>query len=346
MMHAESNSGILHRNGRSFVRPVFVLLETRRGSVLPSSLEALGQAAQLASAMGTDAWAISPIPATQELALVAGYAGAARLLAPPSDIFLSTGSEVYAAVLGELCATISPACIVSSSTSWLQERASRIAARCGMPVVTMAGEWKLMPAGDLRTSRSVFGSRLVEEVEVTRDHPFVVTLRPSLFQVTLDPAAPAARIEPLVIPELPLRVSRLAETIVSEKRTQSLVEADIVISGGRGVGNAESFSILRELADGMGGVVGASRAAVDEGWMPVSAQVGQTGSTIAPALYLACGISGAVQHRAGIRHSKFIAAINTDPEAAIFRYADAGIVGDLFEVVPMLTDAVLQKQGA
>jgi len=171
-----------------------------------------------------------------------------------------------------------------------------------------------------------------------------MTVRPNLFPLDAVPGGRAAEVA--VFEASPLRAlcSRLLEVSEGPRREPPLAEAEVVVSGGRGMGGAKQFAVLRDLAEAFGAAVGASRAAVDAGWMPPGRQVGQTGTVVSPKLYVACGISGAMQHRAGIRDSRFIAAVNSDPEAPIFRFADAGVVGDLFEVVPLLTEAVRRRR--
>jgi electron transfer flavoprotein alpha subunit len=166
----------------------------------------------------------------------------------------------------------------------------------------------------------------------------MATLRPNVV-TPLAEGAGAPRVEALAV-DIPPEDLRAVVTQVAQGRSEQvdLTEAGIIVSGGRSLGSAENFKVLEELASVLGAAVGASRAAVDAGYAPHSMQVGQTGKTVNPALYIACGISGAVQHLAGMRTSKYIVAINKDPEAPIFKLADYGIVGDLFEVVPKLTE--------
>jgi electron transfer flavoprotein alpha subunit len=184
---------------------------------------------------------------------------------------------------------------------------------------------------------------MIEESVLRGGAPRIVSIRPNLFAATSGPTRPA-EVELCDVSGKGQLDAVLLRVLKARREEAPLAEAAVVVCGGRGMGGAKSFSILHELAEALGGVVGASRAAVDAGWMPPERQVGQTGTVIAPKLYIACGISGAMQHRAGIRDARFIAAINSDPQAPIFRFADAGIVGDLFEVVPALTQAVRRRR--
>ena len=186
-------------------------------------------------------------------------------------------------------------------------------------------------------TRPMFAGKCLANVEVLGPKPHFVTVRPNALGLPESPSAGDGAVEQ-VAANLGEIKAAVKEVVKSESEKPDLTEANIIVSGGRAMKNAENFKILDELADVVGATVGASRAAVDSGYAPPAMQVGQTGKTVSPSLYIACGISGAIQHLAGMRTSKVIVAINTDPDAPIFGKADYGIVGDLYTIVPLLKD--------
>jgi electron transfer flavoprotein alpha subunit len=249
-----------------------------------------------------------------------------------------------ATVLAELTARVSPAAVLLAATGEGKEIAGRLAVKTGSGVLTDVVD--LQPGDDGPVAeQSIFGGAIIVKSRVRTGTP-IVAVRPNA--VAPEPSQGAAEIERLT-PDLSDadKAARVAERVAQERSERpELTEASIVVSGGRGVGGAENFALIEKLADSLGAAVGASRAATDAGWYPHQFQVGQTGKTVSPQLYLAVGISGAIQHRAGMQTSKTIMVINKDPEAPIFELADFGVVGDLFKVVPQLIDEIANRKGS
>jgi electron transfer flavoprotein alpha subunit len=246
-------------------------------------------------------------------------------------------------VLASLVASASPAAVLLSSTYEGKEIAGRLAVRVGSGVLTDAVD-VVAEGGKIVAEQSIFGGATIVKSAVTRGVP-IVTVRPNSVAPEAAPATPAEETMSVTLPDS-AKSARITERVVAERGGRpELTEASVVVSGGRGVGSAEGFGIIEKLADSLGAAVGASRAATDAGWYPHQAQVGQTGKTVAPQLYIACGISGAIQHRAGMQTSKTIVVINKDPEAPIFELADYGVVGDLFSIVPQLTEEIEKRRG-
>ncbi len=244
-----------------------------------------------------------------------------------------------AEALQQLAQQVSPAAILITSGAEGKEVAARLAIKLESGLITDAVD----VADDATTTQSVFAGNYTVHAKVTKGTP-IITVKPNS-------AAPQEAPGAGVVEEFGATVSEGAKTaqIVASQPRQAtgrpeLTEAAIVVSGGRGVGSEESFAVIEALADSLGAAVGASRAAVDAGWRPHSYQIGQTGKTVSPQLYMANGISGAIQHRAGMQTSKTIVAVNKDEEAPIFELVDFGVVGDLHTVLPALTEQVTQRK--
>jgi electron transfer flavoprotein alpha subunit len=319
---------------------VLVFLERRDGRVKRASLETLSAARPLAQAIGGGLDAVALGPGAAGVAGEAGRHGARRLYAAEDGFLELYAAEAYTACLAQAARAADAWIVLLSATALGKDLAARAAARLSTVCACDLVEVEADARGALRGRRPVYSGKALARVSIPHARPALATLRPNVFQRS-EIDAPAA--EPLVLtPGLSdddLRV-RTVRVETAERQQLDVAEASIVVSGGRGLKAPENFALVRELAQALDGAVGASRAVVDAGWIPHAHQVGQTGKVVSPTLYVACGISGAIQHLAGMSSSKVIVAVNKDPEAPIFKLADYGIVGDLFEVLPALSAAV------
>jgi electron transfer flavoprotein alpha subunit len=266
--------------------------------------------------------------------------GAARVYVAADSVFDDYVVAPAAELLAQLVREKSPALVLLAGTAQGKEVAGRLAVKIDSGVLTDAVD--LRPGDDGPVAeQSIFGGGITVHSRVKRGTP-IVAMRPNA--VAPEPEAGAAEISAVSLAS-EAAGARVTNRVVAERSERpDLTEASIVVSGGRGTGGAEGFGVIEQLADAMGAAVGASRAVTDAGWYPHQFQVGQTGKTVSPQLYMAIGISGAIQHRAGMQTSKTIVAVNKDPEAPIFELADFGVVGDLFKVVPQLLDEISKRK--
>jgi electron transfer flavoprotein alpha subunit len=314
---------------------VLVLAEhTDGGEVKKVTVELLTAARRLGSP--SVVWAGSGAEAGRER--LAEF-GAERVYVADSADFGDYAVAPAAELLAQLVSEKAPAAVLVAGTTEGKEIAGRLAVKTGSGVLTDATGLSAAADGTPVAEQPNFGGAITVTSRVVRGTP-IIAVRPNA--ISPEPSAGAAEITPVSFAATDAaKAARVTEHVVAEKGARpDLTEAQIVVSGGRGTGSAEGFKVIESLADALGAAVGASRAVTDAGWYPHQFQVGQTGKTVSPQLYVAVGISGAIQHRAGMQTSKTIIAINKDPEAPIFEIADFGIVGDLFTVVPQLLEEI------
>jgi electron transfer flavoprotein alpha subunit len=310
--------------------------DDRKGNPKKVMAEVLGEAARLAGQSGSQAEALwLTDTATPDGLKLLGEWGAKRVWLVENAALAPYRGEVWAPVVAELARKESPQAIFAPVTTRQRELMARVAARLGTGL-SADSTGMAFEDGKLVATRPVYAGKLLAKMTWAKT-PWLATLRPNVFRPAEAQAGAAAAVEKPAVTIPAASMSLVERREESATGLPELTEAEIVVSGGRGMKGPENFAILEELAKVIGAAVGASRAAVDAGWRPHRFQIGQTGRTISPKLYLGFGISGAIQHLAGMRTSKVICAINKDPEAPIFKIADYGIVGDLFEVVPLLT---------
>lgn len=316
---------------------IWVYLETKNGVLSKGSLEALGEARRQADAAGGSVTALLIGAGVAALAETAGRQGADTVVLAEDAGWEHFNLELHTRLATRALEGGDADLLFLPLSTHTRELAPRLAAHFGSGLAADCIAVSV-EGGDFLFKRPIYAGKAFETVAL-HGKPAVATLRPNNFAA--QPADDGRSAETALLDgaasgeDLHLIVK---EAVAAAKDKVPLTEATIIVSGGRGMKGPEHYSLLDELAATLGAAVGASRAAVDAGWRPHADQVGQTGKTVSPVLYIACGISGAIQHLAGMSSSRFIVAVNKDPEAPIFKVADYGIVGDLFEVVPLLTE--------
>jgi electron transfer flavoprotein alpha subunit len=319
---------------------VLVLAEhTADGEVKKVTLELLTAARRLGSPA-----VVWTGPGAEAAAARLGEYGAEKVYAADSPDFSAYVVAPAAELLAQLVVAVAPAAVLVAGTTEGKEIAGRLAVKTGSGVLTDAVNVTAGPDGAPVAEQPNFGGAITVHSTVRAGTP-IIAVRPNA--VSPEASAGAAAVEPVSFTASDAaKAATVTERVVAAKGARpDLTEAQIVVSGGRGTGSEDGFKIIETLADALGAAVGASRAVTDAGWYPHQFQVGQTGKTVSPQLYVAVGISGAIQHRAGMQTSKTIIAINKDPEAPIFEIADYGVVGDLFTVVPQLLDEIGKHKG-
>jgi electron transfer flavoprotein alpha subunit len=317
---------------------VFAITEQRDGELRKVSFEAVSEGRRVADGLGTGLTAVVLGSGIDGLAEELKKYGPDKILVGDDPALADYTTDAYTNVLADFIQSSDPAVIITGASAQGKDLSGRLAARLDAGVAMDCVEVKL-DNGDLTYTRPMFGGKIVANVEI-EGSPQIVAIRPNVMNITENPKECSIEKPAVQVGDVKTKV---VEMKMETGDNVELTEADIIVSGGRGTGG--DYAAIEALADALGAAVGASRSAVDEGWRPHSDQVGQTGKTVSPNLYVACGISGAIQHLAGMSTSKYIVAINKDGEAPIFSKADLGIVGDLFELVPAITEEVKKLKG-
>lgn len=317
---------------------IFVITEHINGVFRKVTFEALSAGRRIANQTGADLTAVVLGENVTSVSNQLATYGADNIIVAENPAFTEYMTDAYTNVISDIIRAEMPTIIIMGASTQGKDLAPRLSARLDAPLAMDCVELRL-DGSRLVARRPMYGGKVIADIALEGTLR-LIAIRPNAMGI--EKSDGIGTIENRVVNPGELQLRFIEKKIETSK--VELTEADVVVSGGRGMGGPD-YTILNELADVLKGAVGASRSAVDEGWRPYPEQVGQTGKVVSPNLYIACGISGAIQHLAGMSTSKVIVAINKDPEAPIFSKADYGIVGDLFKIVPLLTDQIKKIQG-
>lgn len=327
----------------SDARNVWVFIEVVRGKIKGVSLELLGQGRKMADDLGEKLVAIIPGNEIEDFAKMAIHYGADEAIVVDQKELKDYSTDGYTKAMCTLIKKYNPAVLLIGATNNGRDLGPRVSSRMQTGLTADCTELGVDSETRLvKWTRPAFGGNLMATILCPDHRPQIGTVRPGVFKKPEEDTGRKGEIIHETVEFGPEEIrTRIVEVITEAGGADvNLEEAEIIVSGGRGVGGPEGFEVLKELADEIGAQIGASRAAVDSGWISSLHQVGQTGKSVGPKIYIACGISGAIQHVAGMSSSDVIIAINKDPDAPIFNIADYGIVGDLFEIIPELTKRI------
>lgn len=338
MMRAKVNQGI----NLNDYNGVWVIGEQREGKINPVTIELIGEGRKLADQLGKElAVVIAGYEVEKEVKELLHYS-VDKVYYINDPLLKDFTTDGYAISITNLIERKKPEVVLVGATSIGRDIAPRIAGKVGTGLTADCTKLEIDSTDNkLLQTRPAFGGNLMATIVCPKNRPQMSTVRPGVMAKAVRNESETGILE-VVTPELTEKMirTRLVEILPQEKKSVNLTDARIIVSGGRGLKRAEGFELIKELADKLGAEIGASRAAVDSGWIEHSHQVGQTGTTVRPELYIACGISGAIQHLAGMSDSKYIVAINKDAKAPIFSICDYGIVGDLYEIIPEMIESL------
>lgn len=338
MMRAKVNQGI----NLNDYNGVWVIGEQREGKINPVTIELIGEGRKLADQLGKElAVVIAGYEVEKEVKELLHYS-VDKVYYINDPLLKDFTTDGYAISIANLIERKKPEVVLVGATSIGRDIAPRIAGKVGTGLTADCTKLEIDSTDNkLLQTRPAFGGNLMATIVCPKNRPQMSTVRPGVMAKAVRNESETGILE-VVTPELTEKMirTRLVEILPQEKKSVNLTDARIIVSGGRGLKRAEGFELIKELADKLGAEIGASRAAVDSGWIEHSHQVGQTGTTVRQELYIACGISGAIQHLAGMSDSKYIVAINKDAKAPIFSICDYGIVGDLYEIIPEMIESL------
>lgn len=332
---------------------VFVFAEQRDREIQKVAFELIGKGKELAKELHTEVTAVLLGKDMKDEAKKLCYAGADKVIYAEDDLLDLYMTEPYVYTMHKIITEKKPEVVIYGATAIGRDMAPRVSARVHTGLTADCTGLAIEPDGDdpkklnLMMTRPAFGGNLMATIACPNNRPQMATVRPGVMQKAKYSEQNPVSIEEykIEIPKKCKNVEIIDVTKIIQQR-MNIEDAKVLVSGGRGMKGPENYPMLEELADLLGGTISASRAAVDAGWVPKDRQVGQTGKTVRPNLYIACGISGAIQHLAGMEESDFIIAINKDESAPIFEVADVGIVGDIFKIVPLLIEELKKKKVA
>ena len=338
----ELEKGAAEAKDLSAYKDVWVFCEQKRGAVQSISYELLGEGRKLADKLGVKLCAVLLGGGVADAAHKLGERGADRVYLVDDPALKDYQDDPYTAVLVKLVEEYKPEALLCGATTIGRSLISRVAIKTGAGLTAdCTGLDVDVKERLLLQTRPAFGGNIMATIVAPNHRPQMATVRHKVMkEAPVQPGRAAEIVTKVYPPETFASRTKLLDVVAELTETVNLSEADIIVAGGRGMGSKENFAQLGELAKVLGGAVGASRSAVDADWIPYSHQVGQTGKTVVPKLYIACGISGQIQHLIGMQSSKTIVAINRDPDAPIFKVATYGIVGDVNEILPALTREV------
>ncbi len=323
-------------------KDIYVVVEQVDGVVQKVGIELIGIASKLAADLGQEVVAVLLGKEVKGLAENLIHHGANKVICVEDPILEHYATEPYTKALNAIVEAKKPEIVLYGATSIGRDLAPRVSARVHTGLTADCTKLEIDPETKLLLmTRPAFGGNIMATIVCKEFRPQMATVRPGVMQALPTDTSRTGEVELFMVEFTDADMNIKIREVIKEKHAKvDITEAKVLVSGGRGIGNAEYFDVLKELADELGGLVTSSRANVDAGWIGRERQVGQTGKTVRPDLYMACGISGAIQHLAGMEDSEFIVAINKDAQAPIFDVADLGVVGDLHKIIPILIDKV------